>query len=150
MSKTERFYKIELLIRNRGSVSFVELMDEIWRVLKPGGCLYAVTPVVPHLAVFQDPTHVNFITTGTHEYFVGSQPRARMYGFKGSFNACRVQLTRHHEASVYAPAPQGLWQQWRQRRRERRGACGHLIWEFEVVKPGSPAAPALPATPARA
>ena len=29
MSKTERFYKIELLIRNRGSVSFVELMDEL-------------------------------------------------------------------------------------------------------------------------
>jgi predicted DNA-binding transcriptional regulator YafY len=29
MSKTERFYKIELLIRNRGSVTFVDLMDEL-------------------------------------------------------------------------------------------------------------------------
>ena len=29
MGKTERFYKIELLIRNRGSVSFTELMDEL-------------------------------------------------------------------------------------------------------------------------
>ena len=29
MAKTERFYKIELLIRNRGSVTFVELMDEL-------------------------------------------------------------------------------------------------------------------------
>jgi len=29
MDRTERFYKIELLIRNRGSVSFAELMDEL-------------------------------------------------------------------------------------------------------------------------
>jgi predicted DNA-binding transcriptional regulator YafY len=29
MAKTERFYKIELLIRNRGSVTFAELMDEL-------------------------------------------------------------------------------------------------------------------------
>ncbi len=129
---------------------FVELMDQIWRVLKPGGVLYAVTPVVPHLAVFQDPTHVNFITTGTHEYFVGPQPRARMYGFKGQFEARRVQLTRHHEASVYAPAPQGFWQRLRQRQRERRSACGHLIWEFEAVKPGSSATRALAAQPVTA
>jgi predicted DNA-binding transcriptional regulator YafY len=29
MDRTERFYKIELLIRNRGSVPFVDLMDEL-------------------------------------------------------------------------------------------------------------------------
>jgi predicted DNA-binding transcriptional regulator YafY len=29
MNRTERFYKIELLIRNRGSVSFADLMDEL-------------------------------------------------------------------------------------------------------------------------
>jgi predicted DNA-binding transcriptional regulator YafY len=29
MDRTERFYKIELLIRNRGSVAFTELMDEL-------------------------------------------------------------------------------------------------------------------------
>jgi predicted DNA-binding transcriptional regulator YafY len=29
VSKTERFYKIELLIRNRGSVTFADLMDEL-------------------------------------------------------------------------------------------------------------------------
>jgi len=29
MDRTERFYKIELLIRNRGSVSFADLMDEL-------------------------------------------------------------------------------------------------------------------------
>ena len=127
---------------------FVELMDQIWRVLKPGGWLYAVTPVVPHLAVFQDPTHVNFITTGTHEYFAGSAPRARLYGFKGSFEARRVQLTQHHEAALYATAPQGPWQRLRQRLRERRGACGHLIWEFEAIKPSSAAARALPPAPA--
>ena len=40
---------------------FVELMSEIWRVLKPNGMFYALTPAFPHGAAFHDPTHVNFI-----------------------------------------------------------------------------------------
>jgi SAM-dependent methyltransferase len=109
---------------------FVELMNEVWRVLKPGGLFYAVTPVYPHPAVFQDPTHVNVLTTGTHEYFARPTRMAAMYGFHGDFSVRRVQLTRHHAGSVYAPPPANAWQRWRQAQRERRGACGHIIWEL--------------------
>jgi SAM-dependent methyltransferase len=111
---------------------FVELMNEVWRVLKPGGVFYAVTPVYPHPAVFQDPTHVNVLTTGTHEYFTRPARMAAMYGFHGDFSVRRVQLTRHHAGAVYTPPPAGFWQRWRQARRVRRGACGHLIWELEA------------------
>ena len=45
---------------------FVELMNEIWRVLKPNGILYAVTPAFPNEKVFRDPTHVNIITKKTY------------------------------------------------------------------------------------
>jgi SAM-dependent methyltransferase len=77
---------------------FIRLMDEIWRVLAHGGRLYALTPAFPRLQAFVDPTHVNFITEGTHEYFCGEFPFAHMYGFAGRFNIIRAHWVHHHEA----------------------------------------------------
>jgi SAM-dependent methyltransferase len=114
---------------------FVELMNEIWRVLKPGGLLYAVTPVYPGTAAFQDPTHVNIMTVDTHTYFTRPQKMAAMYGFVGEFAVRRVQLTRPDPKVAYIAPPQGWWERLRLAHRIRRGACGHLIWEFEALAP---------------
>ncbi len=65
---------------------FIELMDEIWRVLKPGGVLFAITPAYPSIAAFQDPTHVNIITKETFRYFQANDPWGARYGLKGSFD----------------------------------------------------------------
>lgn len=67
--------------------SFVELMNEIYRVLKVGGYFMALTPALPDLyGTFEDPTHVNTITEGTFRwYFDDTHLRARMYGFTGRF-----------------------------------------------------------------
>ncbi len=66
---------------------FVELMDEVWRVLRPGGYFYAVTPFFPSRSAFSDPTHVNFITIETVNYFLGNDAPAKLlgYGFSGNY-----------------------------------------------------------------
>ncbi len=65
---------------------FVELMNEIYRVLKPGGIFLSLTPAYPHPEAFQDPTHVNIITEKTFSrYFDDTYCWARMYGFTGAF-----------------------------------------------------------------
>lgn len=111
---------------------FIDLMNEIWRVLAPGGLFYASTPAYPHHAAFQDPTHVNIITSDTHHYFTRPTLTARMYGFVGDFEVRRVMRVKpQHD---YQPEFKGFVERWRQRSRERRGACSHLVWEFEACK----------------
>lgn len=67
---------------------FIELMNEIYRVLKPNGIFLHQTPAFPSRLVFQDPTHVNFITEDTFpSYFCFPNIEAKNngYGFKGEF-----------------------------------------------------------------
>jgi SAM-dependent methyltransferase len=66
---------------------FVNLMSEIARILKPDGFFVAVTPAFPAPEAFQDPTHINFISENTIDYFLGEFPHATKvgYGFQGNF-----------------------------------------------------------------
>ena len=131
---------------------FVRLMDEIWRVLAAGGRFYALTPAYPHLEAFTDPTHVNVITAGTHEYFCGAQPLAGMYGFNGQFRVLRAHWVRALDACDAMPGrdetrkPKAglkrLALQWRGLTRRLRGKHDpsgkvHFLWELEAVKPAT-------------
>jgi SAM-dependent methyltransferase len=115
---------------------FVELMNEIHRVLKHGGRFYAVTPAYPRPEVFHDPTHVNFITRGTWAYFCGPEPGARMYGYTGAFEMLRNEWALHPEA-LTPGTPLGLMRRFKRWRRERAGRLSHLAWEFSCIKPTS-------------
>lgn len=81
---------------------FVNLMNEVHRVLIKGGYFFSQTPAYPSLEAFQDPTHVNYITTNTFPmYFCrsdqqGEIPAARMYGFQGEF-----QLIKQERSSCW-------------------------------------------------
>lgn len=125
---------------------FVRLMDEIWRVLAPGGRLYALTPAYPHPEAFVDPTHVNIITDQTHGYFCGHAPQGRMYGFQGRFTVLRVVRTERSNAYSALPGspenhPPGKraarairrWVRWLRGSRAS-AAPAYLLWELEAVK----------------
>ncbi|MFC3071131.1 class I SAM-dependent methyltransferase [Phenylobacterium soli] len=78
---------------------FVELMNEIWRVLKPGGAFLSYTPAFPAGPAWRDPTHVNIITEETFPLYFDDQRRmAAMYGFKGYF---RIQSQKRHDNGVH-------------------------------------------------
>jgi len=66
--------------------SFIELMNEIYRVLKMGGTFASFTPAFPKEAAFVDPTHVNIITANTFPLYFDNKNRwGKDYGFIGSF-----------------------------------------------------------------
>lgn len=111
---------------------FIHLMNEIWRVLAPGGKLYALTPAFPSEAAFVDPTHVNIITAHTHEYFCGHQPLGQIYGFNGAFRALRTEWVVYLDSLV--PTPLTLRQKLRLWNRGRAGKLTHFLWELEALK----------------
>ena len=79
---------------DRTRFPFVEFMNEVYRILKPGGIFYAITPYYPRPEAFVDPTHVNFITPNTHSYFTEPDYGASVYGFTGKFRALQVKKTK--------------------------------------------------------
>ncbi|MEB3333466.1 MAG: class I SAM-dependent methyltransferase [Cyanobacteriota bacterium] len=64
---------------------FIDLMNEIYRVLKPGGFFFSSTPAYPCKEAFQDPTHTNIITEDTFPLYFCNETWAKNYGFRGSF-----------------------------------------------------------------
>ena len=48
---------------------FIDVMNEIWRVLKPGGSFLFVVPHASSPGYAQDPTHCNMINETTMHYF---------------------------------------------------------------------------------
>lgn len=49
--------------------SFIRFMDEVWRILKPGGEFMFKVPYAGTVGFYQDPTHINQITEATIYYF---------------------------------------------------------------------------------
>ena len=100
-----------IYINGKKRQPFIELMNEIWRVLKPGGVFRAHTPAYPKVEAFVDPTHVNFITEDTVNYFCrgsGVDSFGKMYGFTGAFQKLDVRWDENYKY--------------------------HLVWELRAIK----------------
>ncbi len=108
---------------------FIELMNEIHRVLKPNGLLYAVTPSFPSNEAFQDPTHVNFITNRTHQYFCNANGN---YGFTGNFEAIEVSWTN---ISYSQNADKSFLLLLKKLHKKFfKGGSSHILWQLKAIK----------------
>jgi len=111
---------------------FVELMNEIWRVLKDGGLLYASTPCYPCQEAFVDPTHVNYITERSHAYFTRPSLMAAPYGFVGCFDAVRVKMIKPRYD--YEPLEMTFLQRVKKIEDGWKKRNTHILWEFRAIK----------------
>lgn len=75
------------LLPQHNDTPFIFFMNEIYRVLKPGGVFLSVTPVYPYLGAFQDPTHNNIITVDTFRLYFSNKKIeiAEHYGITANF-----------------------------------------------------------------
>jgi SAM-dependent methyltransferase len=100
-----------LYVDGKARNPFIEIMNEIYRVLKPGGVFKAHTPHYPHPEAFTDPTHINIITDKSVDYFTNHTEEfllGQLYGFKGNFEKINQYID-----------PEWTY---------------HLVWELKTVK----------------
>ena len=60
-------------------VDLLRLMNEIHRVLRPGGVLHVITPSHDFVNAVADPTHVRFFDVQTFKYFCSVRPGMRVF-----------------------------------------------------------------------
>ena len=129
----EHVPRVALLSEQRETIfPFVRLMNEVWRVLRPNGLFYAITPAYPHQLAFADPTHVNIVTSKTLRYFSGLEPMARMYGFTGAFSV--VRQVRVHPRADYQPVRPDLKLMTKMLADTVMRRRSHLVWELRALK----------------
>jgi SAM-dependent methyltransferase len=88
---------------------FIELMNEVWRVLKPGGIFLSHTPIYPYASVFRDPTHVNIMTVETFSLYFDDQMKwGSTYGFIGAFEILDQTIKKPHLISVLKKVQLGM------------------------------------------
>lgn len=65
----------------------VKIMEEIWRVSKPGAKIFIKSPYYTSIGAFKDPTHKQFFTERTFDYFLPRDEKEGLpdYNFKATF-----------------------------------------------------------------
>ena len=57
----------------------IQVIDEIWRIMKPRGQLWLIAPYATSVGAFQDPTHYTCPNEVTFTYFDPNHPMYQVY-----------------------------------------------------------------------
>lgn len=77
----------------------VPLIEEVYRVLKPGGRFVSLTPSTDGRGAFQDPTHVSFWNRNSWHYYSADDCR-ELYGIKAKFKGTVQDLKSVGDESI--------------------------------------------------
>lgn len=81
----------------------IHTMNELWRVLQPGGTAEIVVPTTDGSGAFQDPTHVSFWNRRSFKYYeAGDFYRdrlARHYGIRAAFKTVSEKIQQTQDGS---------------------------------------------------
>lgn len=123
-----------VIINNETQFPFINFMNEAYRVLKPNGIFYAITPCYPRPEAFVDPTHVNFISKKTYRYFTAPKHRARIYGFTGNFEVIQVKKLKFSQEtkpqSNFVKLLKNILYTIIYTKKS------HVLWKFKAIKNG--------------
>jgi len=111
---------------------FIDFMNEAYRVLKPNGVFYAITPYYPRNEAFVDPTHVNIISKNTYKYFTHPKYGASIYGFVGKFKVMRMKKIKFSQEinkhNFFIKLLKNVFYTLYYTKKS------HLLWEFRAIK----------------
>ena len=117
---------------NKSRFPFIDFMNEAYRVLKPNGVFYAITPYYPRNEAFVDPTHVNIISKNTYEYFTHPKYGASIYGFVGKFKVMRMKKIKFSQEinkhNFLIKLLKDIFYTLYYTKKS------HLLWEFRAIK----------------
>lgn len=105
----------------------IQLFEEIHRICKPGALVIVNVPYYTSVKAYKDPTHVNWFTEKTFEYFEGKTWDNFEFPFKGSFRVLKIDYLYQRPFHRYFPF-MTFW------RRILMNTVTSMIVELEVVK----------------
>jgi len=70
----------------------IDVITEIWRVLKPGGRFESYTPSTDGRGAFQDPTHISFWNRNSWLYY-SDQTYRNLHGIMANFEIITIEDT---------------------------------------------------------
>jgi SAM-dependent methyltransferase len=78
--------------------NFMPMIEEMWRICKPGAMIYVWGPYFRYEAAYRDPTHERFFTEHSFDYFQDGVNFSHYS--KARFNVRKVELRNHFFSSV--------------------------------------------------
>jgi len=115
--------------------NLVKVMEELWRISKPGAIIKINVPYFASPGAFQDPTHKRFFTLKTFEYF--TEKSGLNYYSTARFEILKRKITsfvtRPEISKILDPFING-WPRFYERFLSRIIAADNLYVELKVIK----------------